>query len=147
MNDNTNKVTREFNALGLLLRFLFALALVLLTFNPSGTSAYHWISSAIGAGTFGPLHLIAIIVLAIGWVIVWVATWRALDTLGVVLAALALGAIVWLFVDLGWIATDSVSSMTWIVLVCIAVVLGIGMSWAHIWRRMTGQYSVEPVDD
>lgn len=143
MNDSTTKVTKEITALGFLLRFLAVLALVLLTFNPSGYSAYHWITSSIGGGTFGPLQTIAIVALLIGWAIVWIATWKALDTLGVVLAALALAAIVWLLVDIGILSTGSVSAVTWIVLVCIAGVLAIGLSWAHVWRRLTGQLSVD----
>jgi hypothetical protein len=141
-----NDVTKEIDAAGFLLRFLGALALVLLTFNPSGYSAWHWITGAIGAGAFGPIHAIAIVLLIIGWVIVIIATRQSLDTLGVVLASLALAAIVWLLIDIGILSAGSVSAVTWIVLVCLAVVLTVGMTWAHIWRRMTGQVSVEDVD-
>ncbi len=142
----TSKPTTELNALGFLWRFLASLALVLLTFNPGGYSAYHWVSSAIGASSFGPVHVIAIIVLVIGWAIVVAATRQSLDTFGVILASLALAAIVWLLVDIGILSTGSVSAVTWIVLVCLAVVLTIGMTWAHLWRRMTGQFSVDQVD-
>lgn len=134
------------SAAGVGLRFLVALTLVLLTFNPSGYSAYDWISSAISAGTFGPLHLLSIGVLLAGWAVFWIATWRSLDTLGVVLASIVLGAIVWLLIDLGWLSANSVSAATWIGLVFLAVVLTIGVSWSHIWRRVTGQVNVEHVD-
>ncbi len=146
MANGKNKVTSEINTAGFLFRFLGTLALVLLTFNPSTYSAYHWVTGAIGAGTFGPVHAIAILVIIIGWVIVVVATRQALDTLGVVLASLALAAIVWLLIDIGVLSADSVSAVTWIVLVCIAVVLTVGMTWAHIWRRLTGQVSVDDAD-
>lgn len=132
---------------GFALRFLAALALVLLTYNPSGFSAFHWVTSAIGASEFGPLHLLLIGVLLAGWTIFWVATWRALDTLGVVLASIVLGAIIWLLYDLGILRADSVSGITWVVLVFLAAVLTIGVSWSHIWRRVTGQLNVEHVDD
>lgn len=133
--------------LGFLWRFLAALALVLVTYNPSGESAYHWISTAIANSEFGPLHLLLIAVLLIGWVVFWIATWRSLGTLGVVLAALFLGAIVWLLIDIGWLKADSVKALTWISLVCLSLVLAIGLTWSHVWRRMTGQYNVEDVDD
>jgi hypothetical protein len=84
-----NNVATELDATGFLWRFLASLTLVLLTFNPSGYSAYHWIADAIGDGTFGPLHVIGIIVLVIGWAIVIEATRQSLNTFGVVLAALA----------------------------------------------------------
>ena len=119
----------------------------MLTYNPSGHLAYHWITSAIGASEFGPLHLLLIGVLLIGWAIFWIATWRALGTLGVTLAAIVLGAIIWLLFDIGLLESKSVSVITWISLICFAAVLAIGVSWSHVWRRITGQINVEDVDD
>ena len=148
MPDKTKENLNEpFSAAGIGLRFLAALALVLLTFNPSGFSAFHWITSAIGASTFGPLHLLLIGVLLAAWAVFWIATWRALDTLGVVLASIVLGAIIWLLIDIGLLSANSVSAATWIGLVFLAAVLTIGVSWSHIWRRITGQVNVEHVDD
>jgi hypothetical protein len=132
---------------GFLWRFGAALLLVLLTYNPSGESAYHWVTAAIGASSFGPLHLLLVAVLLAGWAVFWIATWRALGTLGVTLATLVLGAIIWLLADVGLVKTDSVSAITWIALVCLAALLAIGVSWSHLWRRMTGQFNVEDVDD
>ncbi len=37
-------------------------------------------------------------------------------------------------------------SVTWISLVCLAALLTIGLSRAHIWRRLTGQFDVDEVD-
>lgn len=142
-----NKSEAPLSAAGFGLRFLAALALVLLTFNPSGFSAYHWVTSAIGAGEFGPLHLLSIGVLLAGWAVFWIATWRSLDTLGVVLASIILGAIIWLLVDIGLLRANSVSAATWIGLIFLAAILTIGVSWSHFWRRITGQVNVEHVDD
>lgn len=128
-------------------RLLAAIVLVLATFNPSGHSAYHWISEAVRESAFGPLHLLLIAVLIGAWVVFWIATWRALDTLGVTLAAVILGAIVWLLIDIGWLTPESRESITWIVLICLAVILALGLSWSHISRRITGQVNVEDIDD
>lgn len=147
MKESNKHSDERFSAVGFLWRFLAALALVLITFNPSGHSAYHWIIHAIGASAFGPIHAVVLMLLVVGWSIFWVATWRALDTFGVVLALIALGTIVWLLVDFGVIAANSVSAITWIALVCIAIVLALGLSWAHIWRRTTGQQTVDDTDD
>lgn len=132
---------------GFLWRFAAALLLVLLTYNPSGASAYHWVTAAIGESTFGPLHLLLVAALLAGWAVFWIATWRALGMLGVVLATLVLGAITWLLADIGLVNTDSASAITWIALVCLAALLAIGVSWSHLWRRITGQINVEDVDD
>jgi Family of unknown function (DUF6524) len=147
MTDNNDISANGFNALGFLWRFLAALVLVLVTFNPSGHSAWHWTVSAIGSSSFGPLNLLLLALLLIGWVIFWVATWRALGTLGVVLAGLLLGALIWLLFDIGLLKSHSLSAITWIALVCLAFVLALGVSWSHVWRRFTGQINVEDVDD
>ncbi|MDH5304780.1 MAG: DUF6524 family protein [Gammaproteobacteria bacterium] len=147
MADKKKETTNDISALGFLLRFLAALALVLLTYNPSGHSAFHWITSAIGAREFGPIYLLLIGVLLVGWSIFWIATWRALGTLGVTLAVIVFGAIIWLFYDIGLLQSKSVSAITWISLIGLAAVLAIGVSWSHVWRRITGQINVEDVDD
>jgi len=147
MADNKERSSDGLTAAGFLWRLIAALLLVLVTYNPSGHSAYHWITSAIANSTFGPLHLLAVAVLLIGWVIYWIATWRALGTLGVTLAALVLGAIIWLLFDIGWLKSHSVSAVTWISLISLAMVLAIGVSWSHVWRKLTGQVNVEDVDD
>lgn len=144
---DVSKATRGLGFGGFLLRFVGALLLVLVTYNPSGQSAYHWISEAIAQSAFGPLHLILVAILLIGWVVYWIASWRALGMLGVILAAVLLGAVIWLLIDIGLLKAESVSAVTWIVLVAISAVLAIGVSWSHIWRRMTGQLNVEDVDD
>jgi hypothetical protein len=147
MVDKKERSSDGLTAMGFLWRLVAALVLVLLTYNPSGHSAYHWITSAISNSAFGPLHLLLVALLLIGWVIYWLATWRALGTLGVSLAALVLGAIIWLLFDIGLLESQSVSALTWISLICLALVLAIGVSWSHVWRKLTGQINVEDVDD
>jgi hypothetical protein len=147
MADKKDVASSGMTAVGFLWRFVAALALVLLTFNPSGQSAYHWITSAIAESAFGPLHLLLVGILLAGWAVFWIATWRALGTLGVTLAAVILGAVIWLLFDIGLLESHSVSAITWISLICLAAVLAVGVSWSHLWRRMTGQFNVEDVDD
>lgn len=146
MARNKNKSESPLSVAGFGLRLLAALALVLFTYNPSGYSAYHWISSAISASAFGPLHLLLIGVLLAGWAIFWVATARSLSALGIALLGIILAAIVWGLVSIGWISVNTVSSASWVGLILLAVVLAVGVSWSHIWRRMTGQFNVDDVD-
>ncbi|HEX7037885.1 MAG TPA: DUF6524 family protein [Pseudomonadales bacterium] len=131
----------------MLARLLGPLALVLATYNPSGASFFHWARDAMAADAVGPLHVVAVAVLAIGWAILLVATWNALDTLGVVLALFLMASLVWLFIEWGVLSPTTGDAMTWIALVCLALLLAIGLSWAHVWRRLTGQYSVDEIDD
>ena len=147
MADKSNNNSGGLSAIGFLWRLVAALLLVLLTYNPSGHSAYHWVSSAVADSAFGPLHLLLIAVLLIGWVIYWIATWRALGTLGVALAGLVISAIIWLLIDIGLLKLESTSAITWVSLVGLSIVLAVGVSWSHVWRRLTGQINVEDVDD
>jgi len=138
-NNVEKSSSSEFTIFSFILRLLFALLLVCATYNPSGYSAFHWIREAFAAGTVGPEHFLAGVVLLIGWSILWIATWQALNTFGVMLAALMLAGLVWELYDLDVLNPDKRSGYTWIALVCLAALLAIGLSWAHIWRRLTGQ--------
>lgn len=140
------KKAKELTWIDLLLRFLAPLALVLLTYNPTGYSFYDWFASAVAAGDLGGIYFLALVVLIIGWSILLVATWNSLDTFGVILTCALLGAVVWVFIDWGLLSADSANAISWIVLVCLAGILAVGLSWAHVWRRLTGQYSVDEVD-
>ena len=147
MGKTKNQVSSNFNAMSFLWRALAALALVLLTFNPSGYSFYHWIYDAFSGEGIGALHFFVLAVMVAGWSILLVATWNALDTFGMVLVAVLLGTLVWLVLDMGLVSADSGGALTWLVLVCIALLLAIGLSWSHIWRRVTGQYTVDETND
>ena len=133
----------ELTAFGFLWRLVASLLLVLSTYNPSGYSYFDWVRLAIRDGELGPEHLIVGILLVIGWTILVVATKRSLETLGTVLGTILLGALVWLLIDFGMLHVDSVSAISWVILVCISVLLTIGLCWSHLWRRLTGQLEVD----
>lgn len=139
--------SREFSALSFVWRFVFALVLVLATYNPTDYSMFNWVRTAVAEGELGPEHFFVGTLIVIGWIVLIVATFRALSTLGVVLAAIAIGTFVWLLVDFGLLGADSATAITWISLVSLAALLTIGLSWSHIWRRLTGQFDVDEVND
>ena len=139
----TRARSRDLTFGGLLLRFVAALVLVLATYNPSGYSSWSWIRQAIAASELGPLHFFVLVLLVIGWTMFLVASFRSLGALGLTLGALFLAALAWLLVDFGVLAANSVTALTWIVLVCLAVLLTVGVAGSHIWRRLTGQLEVD----
>ena len=130
--------------LGVVARLLFAVALVLLTFNPTGRSYYHLLAD--GFPSITPFEAVAGILLLIGWVFFVRSTLAALGVLGVALIVALFAAIVWWMVSLGWLDVGNASAMAWAVLLMLGVVLGIGMSWSHIRQRLSGQASVDRVD-
>lgn len=130
---------------GFLLRFLFALFLVMLTYNPSGYSYSHWLQNSFS--DFSPLLGLAGICLIIGWVIYIRATLRSLGLIGLILAGLFFATIVWLLIDWGWLGLDNVTVMNWVILILISAILAVGISWSHIRRKISGQVDADDVDE
>ncbi|TFH42133.1 MAG: hypothetical protein E4H01_13925 [Lysobacterales bacterium] len=116
--------THQFDWISPAVRLVIALALVLLTYNPSGYSYVHWFRGALAAGSAGPEHYFVAVVLIIGWVIFLRATLLSLGGVGVLLGAAFLGT-----------------------LMCMGALLAAGMSWSHIRRRMSGRVDVDDVTD
>jgi len=131
---------------GFSLRLLFALILVLATYNPSGKSYFHWVLSAIEPLAISPVLAICGILICIGWVIYIRATMASLGVLGLLLATVLFACVVWLFVDLGWLSVSNVSAFSWVALSGLALMLAVGMSWSHIRRRLSGQVSTDDVE-
>jgi len=135
----------EFDFVGFLWRLVFAVALVLLTFNPTGHSYYHWLAD--GFPSVQPLEAIAGLVLLIAWIFFVRSTLAAIGALGILLMIALFAAIVWWMVSQGWLDVRNRSTMAWVVLLILGLVLGVGMSWSHVRRRISGQASVDRVDD
>lgn len=129
---------------GFLLRFGFALILVLATYNPSGYSYLHWVITGLPKVT--ALEALAGVALLIAWVVYARATMRALGKFGLLLAAIALAVIIWVLVSIGWLNLANRGSLGWVLLVMLSIVLAIGMSWSLVQRRLTGQADVDDVD-
>lgn len=135
----------NFNAVSLLLRWLFAAALVFGSYNPTEFSYISWVMAE---GTeFGPVTAIVGLALLIAWIIFLRATFMSMGWLGIILGAALFGCIIWLFVDLGWLSLDSTSTISWVALLLLSMILAVGMSWSHIRRRLSGQVSVDDVED
>jgi hypothetical protein len=83
------------------------------------------------------------VVLLIGWVICLRTAFVALGWLGVGLGVALLAALVWVLVDARLLDTHGPSTLTWIGLVIVGVILGLGLSWSLIRARLTGQVEVQ----
>jgi hypothetical protein len=133
---------KDFTFVSFLLRFLFALALVLLTYNPSGLSWVGWL--------FGDVPMVykaaSGVVLLIGWVMFLRATWRSLGAIGTFLALAFFGILIWLFYEWGFFQLDNIEVIQWIVLFVLAAVLAVGMSWSHVRRKLSGQYDTDEIE-
>lgn len=130
---------------GFLLRTVLALALVLLTFNPSGYSYVHMLADEFPR--ISPVEAVCGIALLIGWIVFLGATVKSLGLLGMVLAAALCAALIWLFTSWGWISLQNPTVLTWIGLTVLALILSLGMAWSHLYRRWTGQATVDEVNE
>ena len=132
-------------ASGVALRFLFALLLVLLSYNPSGYSYFHWVYDSFNHIT--PYLVIAGIVLIIGWGVYIKATLNSLGFIGIIALAALFGCLVWLFIYWGFLSVSDISAMAWVIEVLLAAMLAVGMCWSHFVRRMSGQVDVDEIED
>jgi hypothetical protein len=132
----------NFTLISFLLRFVIALLLVMITYNPSIYSWVHWLNSdvalvyKVGSG----------ILLLIGWVMYLRATWMSLGVIGTVLAAAFFAVMIWLLIEWGVLALDNSSVVIWVVEFILSSVLAVGMSWSHIRRKVSGQYDTDELE-
>ncbi len=129
---------------GFFLRLILALIVVFSTYNPEGTSYYHWIYEDLA--NFTALKAFIGVILLIGWIILLRATFGSLGFIGVALAIAFFGLAIWLIIDVMGLSTDNQRVITYIIGIMIACVLSIGVSWSHVRRRLTGQIDTDTVD-
>ncbi len=132
--------------MGFLWRLIASLALVLISFNPSGYSYFHWFSEAFSGEGAHAIHYFAGAILLASWAVFIKSTIDSLGAMGTILSAAIIGTGIWLLIDLGIIDVDSTSTITWLLLVALAILLAAGLSWAHLKRRITGQVEVDDVE-
>lgn len=124
------------------LRYVIALILVFVTYNPSEYSWVHWLNSDVAL----VYKAASGIVLLIGWVMFLRATWNSLGAFGTLLAAAFFGVMIWLLIEWGLLTLSNTSVMTWVIEFVLSGVLAIGMSWSHIRRKVSGQYDTDEIE-
>lgn len=129
---------------GFAMRIGFAMILVLLIFNPSGWSYFHWVRN--GWEDNLSLKVLAGIALLIGVLICGRATYRSIKIVGVILVAALLAAIVWVAYDAGMLNVKDPGVMQWVILLAIGFILGVGLSWSIVRKMLSGQLDVDDAD-
>ena len=129
-----------FSLSGAAMRIGLALLLVLGTFNPTGVSLAHWITQPPVEVT--PGKALAVLVLAIGWLICLRTAFIALGKGGLLLGVTLFGVVVWLLVDRQLLSLQG-SSLVWAAEIVVGLLLGIGLSWSLLRAKVTGQIEVQ----
>ena len=135
--------SEQFGFGGFFVRWIAALILVAAIYNPSGLSYVDWWVSDQGLVS---LRVLVGLVLAAAVIVYLRATFRSINAFGVLLVTALLGALVWLLTDLGWLDLANEQVMTWVVLVIMATVMAVGLSWSHVRRRLSGQIDTDDVE-
>ncbi len=130
---------------GFLLRWIFAILLVFITFNPTHYSLLHWLWPFNNEQL--PLKILSILVMLIIYIIFLRATFRSIGILGIILASALSATLIWLFVDQGWMSLENTTALTWVLLFVIGTILGVGISWSHIRKKLTGQFDTDDVEE
>jgi len=130
---------------GFLLRWLFAFVLVAVTFNPTGYSLFHWLWPLSDVQL--PLKILVVIVVLGSYIFYLSATFKSLGFLGIIILLAFCSTLIWLFVDQGWLDLSNSGILTWIMIFMISTVLGIGISWSHVKKRITGQFDTDDVEN
>ncbi|MEN3976919.1 DUF6524 family protein [Emcibacter sp. SYSU 3D8] len=133
---------------GFLLRWLGAAFLVFAAYNPTGWSYAGWLAAG-GADPGGgnvPLKILAGLLLLGGFAVYFRATWLSLGILGIALVVAVFGVFVWLLADYDLVDVGSPMVGVMVVEVILTIVMGVGMSWSHVQRRLTGQLDVDHLD-
>jgi hypothetical protein len=131
-------------SMGFILRWFTAFALLAATYNPTQYSYVKWVMSP----SEGALSLMALagLLLAIGYIIYLRATLRSIGGFGMLLVLALVGAILWVLYDFGLLSLDNAGFNVWLGLIALSLVLGVGLSWSHVRRALSGQSDMDDVD-
>jgi hypothetical protein len=122
-------------------RVAFAVALVLLTWNPSGWSYVDW--ALRDRSAFDAVKAFVGVLLLGGWIFCWRSAWVSLGAVGIVLVAALLATVVGMLLQFHLVEPGSTQTLLWIVLVAIGIVLGVGLAWSKVRQRATGQVEAD----
>ncbi|MBN7783610.1 hypothetical protein JYP51_01685 [Ponticoccus gilvus] len=127
------------------LRWLFAFLLLAATYNPTQLNFIRWAEA--NWSTQMPLVVLAALVLLVGYVIYIRATLRSIGASGMLLVLALVGAILWVLWDFGLVSLDNPGFATWVGILALSIVLGVGLSWSIIRRRLSGQVDMDDVEE
>ncbi|MGD9865550.1 MAG: DUF6524 family protein [Pseudodonghicola sp.] len=131
--------------MGLFLRWLFAFALLALTYNPTPWNYLHW--AAANYHRYLSVAVLMGLVLTIGYIVYLRATLRSIGGFGMALILAVVGALLWVLYDFGLLALDNTDLNVWLGIFALSVVLGVGLGWSHVRRRLSGQADVDDLDE
>jgi hypothetical protein len=129
----------KLTASGFLFRWMGALVLVLGTYNPTPYNFVAWVTDEVTQGEQIPLKFLIGALMVIGYVIYFRATLESIGLIGITLAVVFFGGVVWLLFDWGFLNFEEYGTLAWVALFVLATIMAIGISWSFIRRMLSGQ--------
>lgn len=131
--------------MGIILRWLGAFILLSATYNPTQINFTRWAEANWSSQM--PLTLLLGLLLGVGYMIYIGATLRSIGAFGIILVGAIVGALVWVLIDYQILTLQNPQLNLWLGIFALSVVLGIGLSWSIIRQRLSGQATVDEVQD
>jgi hypothetical protein len=131
--------------MGFVIRWVFALLLLMATYNPTQWNYVRW--SMANYETQLSLTVLFGLILFVGYIIYLRATLRSIGIFGMLLILAVVGTILWVLFDQGVISLDNPSVNTWIGIFALSIVLAVGLSWSIVRRKLSGQADVDDIDE
>lgn len=127
------------------IRWLIAFALLAATYNPTNYNWLRWSMQTYAEQL--PLIVLSGLILLVGYIIFLRATLRSIGPFGMALVLAVVAALLWVLFDFGWLNLENRTLNLWLGLIALSLVLGIGLSWSHIRRAISGQADMDDVDE
>ena len=131
--------------MGIFLRWLGAFVLLAATFNPTQWNFVRWAEANYASQM--PMTVLLGLLLGVGFLIYIGATLRSIGAFGVILVGAIVGALVWVLTDYGVLTLTSPALKIWLGITALSVVLGVGLSWSILRQRLSGQASVDEIEN
>ncbi|MEP3845263.1 MAG: DUF6524 family protein [Paracoccaceae bacterium] len=131
--------------MGFLYRWVCAFALLALTYNPTQYNYVRWVLD-FGRDNMSVAVLLGLLLL-VAYIIYLRATLRSIGAFGMALILALVGALLWVLYDFGVLTLNDPGLITWLGLLALSLVLGIGLSWSIVRRNLSGQADIDDVDE
>ena len=131
--------------MGFLYRWVCAFVLLALTYNPTQYNYIRWVLD-FGRDNLSVAVLLGLLML-VAYIIYLRATLRSIGAFGMALILALVGALLWVLYDFGVLTLDDPGLITWLGLLAMSLVLGIGLSWSIVRRNLSGQADIDDVDE
>ncbi len=131
--------------MGFALRWLVAFLLLAATFNPTKWNYVSW--ARLNFEDQMPITVFLGLLLMVGYIIYLRATLRSIGGFGMGLVLALVAALLWVLFDFGWLSLENQSFNLWLGILALSLVLGVGLSWSHVRRKLSGQADMDDVDE